>query len=311
MKTIMEKWPPGHFYSVIPNISKKSEEEESKNPSRYPSLPPFMNLNFHDDRHVTIIEDLPDYLGFFDQIFGVNSFENKDDLYRQIGERTQRLCYSLMNQSFEGMDARLLFYFVQKNKPKRIIEIGCGNSTLLLWNTKKIFGLDVEITCIEPYPHPFIKKMRDKGHIHLLESDLQEIELTLFSTLEENDILFIDSSHVGKHKSDVLFYFSKIFPLLRKNVLIHIHDIFFPYDYPQSWLEEGRFWNEQYFLFMFLQYNTKFSIVFGNKYSEYKFPDKLRQLQKNSYERQHGFVKKEDVFSGGSLWLIVETDEIE
>ena len=55
----MEKWPPGHFYSVIPNISKKSEEEESKNPSRYPSLPPFLNLNFHDDRHVTIVEDLP------------------------------------------------------------------------------------------------------------------------------------------------------------------------------------------------------------------------------------------------------------
>jgi predicted O-methyltransferase YrrM len=307
MEPILENWPPGHFYSVIPNIPKKSKESEKELSTLSNTTTPFLGLDFHDDRHLTILEDLPHYLGLFDQAFGVVPFENKEDLHRQIQERRdERLHYSLMNDSFEWMDARLLFYFLQKNKPKRIIEIGCGNSTLLLLNTKKMFGLDVEITCIEPYPHQFIKKMHEEGHIHLMESNLQDTELTLFSSLEENDILFIDSSHVGKHKSDVLFYFMKIFPLLRKNVLIHIHDIFFPYDYPQSWLEEGRFWNEQYFLFMFLQYNTKFSIMFGNQYSEYKFPEELRRLQKNSYEIRNGFIKKEDLFSGGSLWLIVD-----
>uniref|UniRef100_A0A6C0D004 Methyltransferase n=1 Tax=viral metagenome TaxID=1070528 RepID=A0A6C0D004_9ZZZZ len=305
MEPILENWPPGHFYSVIPNISKNSKELSKSSTT---IITPFIGLDFHDDRHLSIFEDLPHYLRFFDQIFGVTPFENNEDLYQQIGERWERFHYSLMNESFEGMDARLLFYFLQKNKPKRIIEIGCGNSTLLLLNTKKMFGLEVEITCIEPFPNPFIKKMHAEGHIHLMENNLQDIELTLFSKLEENDILFIDSSHVGKYKSDVLFYFLEIFPLLRKNVLIHIHDIFFPYDYPQSWLKEGRFWNEQYFLFTFLQYNTKFSIVFGNKYCEYKFPDQLKELQRHSYEIQHGFIKKDDVFSGGSLWLIVETD---
>jgi len=148
-----------------------------------------------------------------------------------------------------------------------------------------MFQLELDIVCIEPYPSDYLKKLNEMGEITLLEKRLEEIDLSLFTTLSENDILFIDSSHVLKLESDVMYYFTKIFPLLQKNVLVHIHDIFFPYDYPLSWLKEGRFWNEQYALYLFLQYNTKFQIQFCNSYSEYKYPKELKKIQKNAYEK--------------------------
>jgi len=201
------------------------------------------------------------------------------------------------------MDGRaIITLFLQKNKPKKIIEIGSGNSTLLTYNTKLMFNLDIDIICIEPYPSDCLKKLNDTGKITLIQSCLENVDLNIFNTLTENDILFIDSSHVLKLDSDVMFYFTKIFPLLNKNVLIHIHDIFFPYDYPLEWLKEGRFWNEQYFLYVFLQYNSKFKIKFCNSYSQYKYYDELKIIQQNTYEKSLG----NGVFSGGSIWLNVE-----
>ena len=129
------------------------------------------------------------------------------------------------------------------------------------------------------------------------------MDLNIFKTLQENDILFIDSSHVLKLDSDVLFYFTKIFPLLNKNVLVHIHDIFFPYDYPLDWLKEGRFWNEQYMLYVFLQYNTKFKIQFCNSYSEFKYSEELTKIQQNTYEIKNKLADR--FFGGGSIWLLV------
>jgi predicted O-methyltransferase YrrM len=276
---------PGHFYSVIPKITEEYTDENSEK---------FLNLDFNEESHMEILDDLPNYLVVFDKTFGTE--EN-------ISVRQQKGKYSLLNGAFEWMDARLLHYFLQKKKPKRIIEIGSGNSTLLTCNTKKMFDLDIKITCIEPYPSNYLSQLHKNGTIHLIQSNLEKVETELFTSLEENDILFIDSSHVLKLDSDVMYYFTKIFPLLKKGVLIHIHDIFFPYDYPVSWLKEGRFWNEQYFLYVFLQYNSRFKIIFCNSYSQYKYREKLRDIQKDSYEKKTGVNK--DVFSGGSIWLIV------
>jgi len=274
---------PGHFYSVIPNITEDYNNNNTK----------FNNLDFNEESHKIILNELNNYLVNFDEEFGRTN----------VLERQNNLEYTLLNGAFEWMDARLLHYFLQKNKPKKIIEIGSGNSTLLTYNTKKMFNLDVDIICIEPYPTDYLEKLHNTGKLTLIKSCLENIDLNIFTTLTENDILFIDSSHVVKLDSDVMFYFTKIFPLLNKNVLIHIHDIFFPYDYPLDWLKKGRFWNEQYFLYTFLQYNTKFSIKFCNSYSGYKYHNELESIQKNTYEKKNNIAN--DVFSGGSIWLIV------
>jgi predicted O-methyltransferase YrrM len=287
---IKEFVEPGHFYSVIPSITSDYNTNEPK----------FLNLDFNNNSHIYILNEINNYMTNFDEKFGVI---NDSKLHKNIKSRQSSLQYSLMNGTFEWMDARLLYYFIQKNKPKRIIEIGSGNSTLLMSNTNDIFNLNIEITSIEPYPSDFLIELKNQGKIKLIQEKLENIDLNLFKTLEENDILFIDSSHVLKLNSDVMYYFTQIFPLLQKNVLVHIHDIFFPYDYPLSWLKEGRFWNEQYFLYVFLQYNTKYKIKFCNSYSEFKYKDKLKSNQTDSYEIKNKFSN--DVFSGGSIWLQV------
>ena len=231
----------GHFYSIIPDINDKYNSIGSK----------FLNLDFNEKNHIKILDEINNYLINFDEIFGYNENSN---------QRQQNFQYSLINDSFGWMDARLLYYFIQKNKPKKIIEIGSGNSTLLIYNINKMFNLNIEITCVDPYPTDYVKNLHNSGEINLINDKLENINLNLFKNLEENDILFIDSSHVVKLDSDVLYYFTNIFPILNKNVIIHIHDIFFPNDYPNEWLIQGRFWNEQYFLYIFLQYNSKFKM---------------------------------------------------
>jgi hypothetical protein len=280
---IKEGVEPGHYYSVIPHITQEYNNTDTN----------FLNLDFNDKSHLSILKEINNYLTKFDKEFG----------HANVSERQQNLQYTLMNGAFEWMDARVLHYFLQKNKPKRIIEIGSGNSTLLTYNTKCMFNLNLDIICIEPYPASFLTQLHNENKILLVHDNLQNVDLNMFTTLEKDDILFIDSSHVGKLNSDVMFYFTKIFPLLKTGVLIHIHDIFFPYDYPVSWIKEGRFWNEQYFLYVFLQYNTKFKIKFCNSYTQFKYHKKLKNLQKDTYEVKNNIT---DSFGGGSIWLIVE-----
>ena len=275
---------PGNFYSVIPNITKEYNNRDTT----------FLNLDFDEKSHVSILKEIPTYLTKFDEEFG----------HTNVIERQNEGKYTLMNGAFEWMDARLLHYFLQKNKPKKIIEIGSGNSTLLTYNTKIMYDLDLDIICIEPYPSDYLKQLHTLGKITLIVEKLENIDLSIFKTLSENDILFIDSTHVLKLGSDVMFYFTKIFPLLNKGVLVHIHDIFFPYDYPLEWIQGGRFWNEQYFLYVFLQYNTTFKIKFCNSYSQFKYSKELKKIQKNTYEIKNKIIK--EVFSGGSIWLTVE-----
>lgn len=294
---INEFVPPGHFYSVIPNIT---DTYNNANPK-------FLDLDFNDKNHLYILNDLKNNLEDF-----CNLFCPLNNNASTVLQRKNELKYSLMNGSFEWMDARILYYFLKKNKPKKIIEIGSGNSTLLMYNTKKRFNLDLEIICIEPYPeestditsdHNWLRILANKGEITLIDKKLENVDVELFRELGENDILFIDSTHVAKLDSDVMYYFTKIFPLLNTGVMVHIHDIFFPYDYSLDWLKEGRFWNEQYLLYVFLQFNTKFVIQFCNSYALYKFKDKLKDIQKNSYEFKNKIVN--DVFGGGSIWLKV------
>ncbi len=289
---VSEKHIPGHFYSVIPSVQSSFNED---------GMVKFDKIDFNEDSHKKIIQELPNYLIDYDNEFSQNF--NLNNKSHKINENQQKGRYTLVNGSFEWMDGRMLYYFIQKNQPKRIIEIGSGNSTLLMYNTIQKFNLNTQITCIEPYPFKFLEDLHNTGKINLMKEKLENINLDLFKTLEANDILFIDSSHVGKLNSDVLYYFTKIFPVLNKNVIIHIHDIFFPYEYPSDWIRDGRFWNEQYFLYTFLQYNTKFKVKYCNSYSGYKYKNELIDLQKNTYEIKNNLANQ--FYTGGSIWLDV------
>lgn len=106
---------------------------------------------------------------------------------------------------------------------------------------------------------------------------MEEIPLSTFQKLKENDILFIDSSHVLKIGSDVFYEYLEIIPRLNKGVIVHSHDIFFPEEYCKEWVVKKQiFWNEQYLLQSFLSFNDSFEVLWAGRYMLCKYPDKLK-----------------------------------
>jgi len=178
--------------------------------------------------------------------------------------------------------------------PTTIIEIGSGYSTLFALKALHQNGSG-KIICIEPYPMDFIIELAHRGDIELIDKRVQDISQDCFERLSENDILFIDSTHVSKSGSDVNHEIFKILPTIKRGVYAHFHDIFFPWDYPESWLREKMiFWNEQYILSAFLAFNRHFEIVLSSQYIGRELPD---------VTRESCWVPVDSIPGGGSLWI--------
>ncbi|MCL6261226.1 class I SAM-dependent methyltransferase [Aquiflexum sp. TKW24L] len=180
-------------------------------------------------------------------------------------------CYD--NNYYSSGDAEYLYNIVRHFKPQRIIEIGSGNSTLMVRNAieaNKIDHTDYQSKhiCIEPYEQPWLEKL----DIELIREKVENIDKSFFEILEQNDILFIDSSHIIRPQGDVLFEYLELLPTLKSGVLIHVHDIFTPKDYLNEWVLENHFlWNEQYLLEAFLTYNSEFKIIGALNYLTHNY----------------------------------------
>jgi hypothetical protein len=133
----------------------------------------------------------------------------------------------------------------------------------------------------------------DAKRVSIIETPVQEVDLRTFDPLEENDILFIDSTHVMKTGSDVNFELFEVLPRIKKGVLIHFHDIQYPFEYPDEWVYNRKYsWNEIYALRAFLMYNERFRVEFFNSL----FIGRNRELVRATYEPM---LKN----PGASLWL--------
>ena len=111
----------------------------------------------------------------------------------------------------------------------------------------------------------------------LIEKKVQDIDLEFFSQLESGDILFIDSSHTVKIGGDVNYLFLEVLPRLKPGVIVHVHDIFLPFEYRRDWvLDEFRFWTEQYLLQAFLTFNSEFEVLMANSYLNHYHQQELK-----------------------------------
>ncbi|MGO9437446.1 MAG: class I SAM-dependent methyltransferase [Terracidiphilus sp.] len=184
------------------------------------------------------------------------------------------------NGFFEHIDAEVAHAFVRQRNPKRIIEIGGGNTTLVLaaaLRKNEAAGFPGELISIEPQPAHFLKD-GVPGLVQLIEGQVQQVPLDLFQTLQSGDILFIDSSHVVAMDSDVLYEFLRILPQLAPGVLVHFHDIFTPLDYPEKFVMTNLcFWGEQYLLEAFLSFNSVFKVMWSASAMQQFHPDVLRR----------------------------------
>jgi predicted O-methyltransferase YrrM len=177
--------------------------------------------------------------------------------------------YHLDNPQFGKVDAEILWHFVRTSKPRRVIEIGGGFSTTLtaeaiLRNRADDPSYSCHLATIEPYPNETLRAGFD-GLSELIVAPVQDVPLARFEELDAGDILFVDSSHVLKIGSDVQYEFLEVLPRLRPGVLVHVHDIFLPAEYPKHMVHEWYlFWNEQYLLQAFLCLNPHVEVRWGS-----------------------------------------------
>ena len=207
--------------------------------------------------------------------------------------------YFVNNGSFGSVDGEILYCMIRYFKPKKIFEIGSGNSTYLsaqaiLKNKEKDDSYECELVAAEPYPNDILKA-GFPGLSTLIPKKVEDIPLSEFKKLRENDILFIDSSHVLKIGGDVKYEYLEILPGLNKGVIVHLHDIFLPAEYLREWvLKHFIFWTEQYLLQAFLAFNDSFEVLWAGSYMHLKHPDKL-EVALSAYKR--------DESRPGSFWI--------
>lgn len=245
-------WPPGHFYSPIPDLNFLREHEAEV----WSNLK--ANISGVQLNEATQLQRLQQLSVFRHQLpWG--------------DEQQEQLRFYYKNPNFTYGEAIVLYAMLRQCCPKKVIEIGSGFSSCVLLDTNEFFfNNQVALTFIEPYPKLLLSlfKPGDENRVNIIDKRLQQVPLQTFTSLAAGDILFIDSTHVAKTGSDVNYIFFEILPVLQPGVYIHFHDIYFPFEYPKKWVFEGRFWNEAYLLRAFLQYNNAFEIVLFHSFLE-------------------------------------------
>lgn len=270
-------FPDGHFYSPVVDVEQVQADEQRIWPES--EVVPGVDLNHASHRHL-LSRWFPRLL----KGYGYPEEGPEDASLDHFYEK---------NTQFARLDARSLFCMLRMIRPRKIIEVGSGYSTLLMVDVNARFlGNSIDICSIEPYPRPFLHDAQRNGAIKLVVSRVQDVDPAIFKALRHGDILFIDSSHVCKTGSDVNWLFLHVLPSLAPGVYVHIHDIFFPSDYPKDWvIGQNRCWNEQYLLQAFLAFNSKFRIVFGSAIAA-RYHDALL-----------GALDQSCPMRGGSLWI--------
>ena len=195
----------------------------------------------------------------------------------------------LSNDFLPILDAYVQYSFLRINNPKHYFEIGSGESTKFARRAIKDFGLTTTITSIDPLPRSRIDEICDV----IIRKPVEDIDLDIFQSLGEGDILFVDSSHRVFQNSDVTVCFLDIIPYLKSGVFVHFHDILLPWDYSQEYGGK-RYYSEQYLLAAFiLGEGSRFEIVMPNYFvsQKAKFGDLLQQFQMGRLKGSSFWIK--------------------
>jgi hypothetical protein len=270
-----------HYYQPIPDTRTLTDETFSK----HSELP---GLNMNEAGQLKLLEEVSARYG-----------KECNALPLKKEETSKPYQYYVNNTFFESVDGEIYYGIVRRFKPSRIYEIGSGNSTYLssqavLKNREEDKNYNCELVAIEPYPNPVLQA-GFPGLTRLVPKRVEQLPLAEFQKLKENDILFIDSSHIAKIGSDVVYEFLELLPRLNQGVIIHVHDIFIPSEYSRvAVLKHHIFFNEQYLLQAFLAFNDSFEVLWGGSYMHFRHPEKLEAAFR-SYKRNQRWP--------GSFWM--------
>jgi hypothetical protein len=183
------------------------------------------------------------------------------------------------NGTYFFTDAQFLYGMIRLHRPRRIYEVGSGNSTLvarlaIAANQGDDPSYTCEHVCIEPYEMPWL----EGAGVRVLRQRVEELDPSFFAALAADDLLFVDSSHMIRPQGDVLFEIQRVLPRLAPGVLVHVHDVFTPRDYPAEWIDRRQlFWNEQYLLEAFLACNPRYEVVAALHHLSVEHPTALAE----------------------------------
>ena len=255
---------PVHFYEPLPDFRAITEDQINRRRK-------YASINFGWDEQLGLLKKLAAYSSELHADNNQNGFD-------------------FHNGYFGGFDAVVSYSLIRHLKPKLILEIGGGYSTRIAHAAlvrNRTDGHAGKLICIEPEPEP--RLIDAKLDIELIAKPVQEITVDFFSRLEANDILFIDSSHTVKFGSDVCYEFLDVLPMLKPGVWVHVHDIFFPHDYPAEWLMERRLaLNEQYLLEAFLSFNHQFAVRLANRWMCLDHPEATAKIWPSDQSDSNG-----------------------
>ncbi len=273
---------PGHYYSPIPDIADIEAHRTSY---------------FYSARNdITGIS-----LNVANQLATVAEFQKFANDYQPAADQSSAALagtrFFLANGFFESLDAFVLYAMLRHFTPQQLIEVGSGySSALTLDVSARCLATPPRLTFVDPEPQRLMAQLNsgDLERATVLAQRVQELDPSRFEQLDRNDILFIDSSHVAKIGSDVNFLLFEVLPRLAAGVIVHIHDIFWPFEYPETWYREGRCWNEIYLVRALLSAGSRYEILHFNSY-----------LFQRHREALAGYPSWATTSGGGSLWLRV------
>ncbi len=274
-------FPDGHFYSPVVDTKDVAARKEEL----WPAKPEILGVDWNVAQQERVLREFfPKHIAKYDY----------PELLADSSELTQ---FYTRNSQFSWLDARALFVLLNEWRPRRMVEVGSGYSTLLSADVNvRFLDSSMQFTCIEPYPRPFLAgPSMLPGVTALMQDRVERVGLAPFLELEAGDVLFIDSSHVAKTGSDVNFLIFEVLPRLALGVRIHIHDIHLPHEYLWDWVvTENRSWNEQYIVRALLMFSKGFEVLFSCSDMFHRDPELVAQAL--NHPRGVGY-------GGGSLWL--------
>ena len=231
------------------------------------------------------------------QLSLLEQFHYKDELLAIPLEDQGSRQFYYHNGSYESGDAEYFYNIIRHFKPHRIVEVGSGYSTLLAMraienNRKDDPSYSCDHVCIEPYERPWL----EQTSATVIREKVEMCPDEIFDRLRDNDILFIDSSHVIRPQGDVLHEYLHILGRLSYGVLIHVHDVFTPYDYPAELVIGTRnMWNEQYLLEALLCFNQQFEVIGAVNW--------LSHVHRDLLVEACPVLMREPLREPGSFWL--------
>lgn len=236
-------FPLGHYYSPIADPA-EIRAREGKIWARVDSMP---GIDLRVDNQLALVKALAPYT---------------PEINWPDAQPADPSVYFYGNDQFPMLDAEFLYAALRHFRPKKVIEVGSGFSSLVTAQVNRShFNNTMEFVCIEPYPRPFLVNGVN-GITQLVRQKVEDVDVSFFGRLGAGDVLFIDTSHVSKVGSDVNHLFFEVLPRLRPGVMVHIHDILLPDEYPKNWMiDQGRNWNEQYLARAFLQFNDSWEVM--------------------------------------------------